>query len=84
MIQEFPLGVVAHSDGDVVYHSTIDAILGSLALLHVQRASMWDELGNRLPCRASWQTPCRANHSRTADSLLLLAKPRVFHAKQTV
>ena len=29
MIQEFPLGVVAHSDGDVVYHSTIDAILGS-------------------------------------------------------
>ena len=26
--QDFPLGVVAHSDGDVVYHSTTDAILG--------------------------------------------------------
>eukprot|EP00439_Symbiodinium_sp_Y106_P087118 s101_g40.t1 len=30
--EEFPLGVVAHSDGDVVYHSTIDAILGALGL----------------------------------------------------
>ena len=31
MPQEFPLGVVAHSDGDVVYHSTTDAILGIFA-----------------------------------------------------
>ncbi|CAE7359594.1 ISPF [Symbiodinium natans] len=30
--EEFPLGVVAHSDGDVVYHSTTDAILGALGL----------------------------------------------------
>eukprot|EP00747_Dinoflagellata_sp_TGD_P211997 gnl/TRDRNA2_/TRDRNA2_85146_c0_seq1.p1 gnl/TRDRNA2_/TRDRNA2_85146_c0~~gnl/TRDRNA2_/TRDRNA2_85146_c0_seq1.p1 ORF type:complete len:355 (-),score=57.92 gnl/TRDRNA2_/TRDRNA2_85146_c0_seq1:24-1019(-) len=29
---DFPLGVVAHSDGDVIYHSTTDAILGSLGL----------------------------------------------------
>eukprot|EP00441_Pelagodinium_beii_P012265 CAMPEP_0197701636 /NCGR_PEP_ID=MMETSP1338-20131121/123498_1 /TAXON_ID=43686 ORGANISM="Pelagodinium beii, Strain RCC1491" /NCGR_SAMPLE_ID=MMETSP1338 /ASSEMBLY_ACC=CAM_ASM_000754 /LENGTH=241 /DNA_ID=CAMNT_0043285355 /DNA_START=49 /DNA_END=775 /DNA_ORIENTATION=+ len=29
---EFPLGVVAHSDGDVIYHSTTDAILGALGL----------------------------------------------------
>jgi 2-C-methyl-D-erythritol 2,4-cyclodiphosphate synthase len=28
--QDFPLGVVAHSDGDVVYHSTTDAILGAV------------------------------------------------------
>lgn len=30
--KDFPLGVVAHSDGDVVYHSTTDAILGALGL----------------------------------------------------
>ncbi|CAJ1326958.1 unnamed protein product [Effrenium voratum] len=30
--EDFPLGVVAHSDGDVVYHSTTDAILGALGL----------------------------------------------------
>merc|ERR1712182_26117 len=30
--EDFPLGVVAHSDGDVIYHSTTDAILGSLGL----------------------------------------------------
>ena len=27
---EFELGAVAHSDGDVVYHSVVDAILGAL------------------------------------------------------
>ena len=27
---DFELGVVAHSDGDVVYHSVVDAILGAL------------------------------------------------------
>lgn len=29
---DFELGVVAHSDGDVIYHSTTDAILGALGL----------------------------------------------------
>jgi 2-C-methyl-D-erythritol 2,4-cyclodiphosphate synthase len=31
-IYETQLGVVAHSDGDVVYHSIVDAIFGSLTL----------------------------------------------------
>lgn len=30
--EDFDLGVVAHSDGDVIYHSTTDAILGALGL----------------------------------------------------
>ena len=29
---DFELGAVAHSDGDVVYHSVVDAILGALTL----------------------------------------------------
>lgn len=29
---DFELGTVAHSDGDVVYHSVVDAILGALAM----------------------------------------------------
>mmetsp|Transcript_67844 Transcript_67844/g.126748 ORF Transcript_67844/g.126748 Transcript_67844/m.126748 type:complete len:252 (-) Transcript_67844:21-776(-) len=29
---DFELGIVAHSDGDVVYHSIVDAIFGSLGL----------------------------------------------------
>ena len=29
---DFELGCVAHSDGDVVYHSVVDAILGALTL----------------------------------------------------
>jgi len=29
---DFELGCVAHSDGDVVYHSVVDAILGALCL----------------------------------------------------
>jgi len=31
-IYETELGVVAHSDGDVVYHSIVDAIFGALTL----------------------------------------------------
>ena len=31
-IYETQLGVVAHSDGDVVYHSIVDAIFGALTL----------------------------------------------------
>jgi 2-C-methyl-D-erythritol 2,4-cyclodiphosphate synthase len=31
-IYETQLGVVAHSDGDVIYHSVVDAILGALTL----------------------------------------------------
>lgn len=27
-----PLGIVAHSDGDVIYHSVVDAILGALTM----------------------------------------------------
>jgi len=30
--EDFPLGIVAHSDGDVIYHSTTDSILGALGL----------------------------------------------------
>jgi 2-C-methyl-D-erythritol 2,4-cyclodiphosphate synthase len=30
--EEFPLGVVANSDGDVIYHCVTDAILGALGL----------------------------------------------------
>lgn len=29
---DFDLGIVAHSDGDVVYHSIVDAIFGALTL----------------------------------------------------
>lgn len=29
---DFELGCVAHSDGDVVYHSVVDAILGALSM----------------------------------------------------
>ena len=31
-VENFDLGVVAHSDGDVLYHSATDAILGALTL----------------------------------------------------
>ena len=31
-VDNFDLGVVAHSDGDVLYHSATDAILGALTL----------------------------------------------------
>ena len=31
-IYETQLGVVAHSDGDVIYHSVVDAIFGALTL----------------------------------------------------
>lgn len=29
---DFELGAVAHSDGDVIYHSVVDAILGALTM----------------------------------------------------
>ena len=29
---DFELGCIAHSDGDVVYHSVVDAILGALTM----------------------------------------------------
>merc|ERR1712070_626502 len=29
---DFELGCVAHSDGDVIYHSVVDAILGALSM----------------------------------------------------
>lgn len=32
VFEDFELGIVAHSDGDVVYHSIVDAIFGALTL----------------------------------------------------
>jgi len=32
VFDDFNLGIVAHSDGDVVYHSVVDAIFGALSL----------------------------------------------------
>ena len=32
VILESPVGPVAHSDGDVLYHAVVDALLGALAL----------------------------------------------------
>jgi 2-C-methyl-D-erythritol 2,4-cyclodiphosphate synthase len=32
VVLESPVGPVAHSDGDVLYHATVDALMGALAL----------------------------------------------------
>lgn len=53
-IEDFELGTVAHSDGDVLYHSATDALLGALGL---------PDIGQLFPDNdPRWRvrlTPCR-------------------------
>jgi len=62
---ESPVGLVAHSDGDVLYHAVVDALMGALAM---------PDIGQMFPDNAS------ANAGRNSADFMNEAARRVSEA----
>lgn len=76
VFDDFELGVVAHSDGDVVYHSVTDAILGALGL---------PDLGQFFPdTSAKWRGANSKEFFNEAVRLMELRKYRISNVDVTV
>jgi 2-C-methyl-D-erythritol 2,4-cyclodiphosphate synthase len=63
VVLESPVGPVAHSDGDVLYHAVVDALLGALAM---------PDIGQLFPDNAA------ENDGRNSEDFVREAIKRVF------
>mmetsp|Transcript_47879 Transcript_47879/g.110964 ORF Transcript_47879/g.110964 Transcript_47879/m.110964 type:complete len:232 (+) Transcript_47879:22-717(+) len=84
------LGVVAHSDGDVLYHSATDAILGALSLpdigqLFPDNDPQWRGAASEKFLDVAWKLMDeRGYRIANLDATLVLQKPRVAPIKEAM
>uniref|UniRef100_A0A7S4PX52 2-C-methyl-D-erythritol 2,4-cyclodiphosphate synthase n=1 Tax=Alexandrium monilatum TaxID=311494 RepID=A0A7S4PX52_9DINO len=84
------LGVVAHSDGDVLYHSATDAVLGALSLpdigqLFPDTDPEWRGAASEKFLEEAWRLMDeRGYRIANLDATLVLQKPRVAPIKDAM
>ena len=87
---EFDRGPVAHSDGDVLYHAVVDAIMGALALPDI--GQMFPDNAPENAGRdsaefmtAAWQKMSQAGYEiSNLDATVILEKPRIGPMKDQI
>lgn len=83
-------GCVAHSDGDVVYHSVTDAILGALAMQDIGQLfpdddSRWKDAASDVFVREAVRRMKAAGYEvGNVDVTIVLQRPRISPHKQEV
>uniref|UniRef100_A0A6U4KKU4 2-C-methyl-D-erythritol 2,4-cyclodiphosphate synthase n=1 Tax=Hemiselmis andersenii TaxID=464988 RepID=A0A6U4KKU4_HEMAN len=86
-VKDFDLGTVAHSDGDVLYHSTVDAILGALTMpdigqLFPDTDPKWKGCDSSAFMEEAWRLMDERGYQiSNLDITLVLQKPRVSPIK---
>lgn len=91
-ITDSPVGTVAHSDGDVVLHALIDALLGALALgdigeLFPPTDAQWKDADSTLllaHCLAFIQRHCPAVTVGNVDVTIHLERPKLRDWKPVI
>eukprot|EP00667_Euglena_gracilis_P016043 EG_transcript_16717 len=87
LVPNCDLGVVAHSDGDVLYHSLTDAVLGALGLpdigqLFPDNDPRWRGAASEAFLAETWRLMDRRGYRiMNADVTLILQQPRVAPIK---
>ena len=87
-VPDFELGTVAHSDGDVLYHSVTDAILGALTLPDIGQFfpdtdPRWKGCDSEVFLAEAWKhMDARGYKVSNLDVTLILQKPRVAPIKE--
>lgn len=87
---EFDRGPVAHSDGDVLYHAVVDAIMGALALPDI--GQMFPDNAPENAGRdssefmlAAWKQMAGAGYEiSNLDATVILEKPRIGPVKEQI
>mmetsp|Transcript_33428 Transcript_33428/g.79708 ORF Transcript_33428/g.79708 Transcript_33428/m.79708 type:complete len:226 (-) Transcript_33428:103-780(-) len=86
-VEDFEMGVEAHSDGDVLYHSVTDAILGSLTLpdigqLFPDTDPRWKGCDSEKFLDEAWRLMDERGYKvSNLDVTLILQRPRVSPIK---
>mmetsp|Transcript_20108 Transcript_20108/g.51808 ORF Transcript_20108/g.51808 Transcript_20108/m.51808 type:complete len:222 (-) Transcript_20108:275-940(-) len=84
VFSEFELGIVAHSDGDVVYHSIVDAIFGALTLPDIGQFfpdtdPRWKGAPSDVFMREAWeQMDARGYRVGNVDVTIIAQAPRMM------
>lgn len=87
---ESPAGPVAHSDGDVLYHAVVDAILGALALPDIGQLFPDNDPENDGRDSADFMTAALKKISLAGykvsnlDATVILERPRIGPLKETM
>lgn len=83
-------GVVAHSDGDVLYHSAVDAVLGALSLpdigqLFPDNDARWKGAPSEKFLEEAWRLMDeRGYRISNLDATLVLQRPKVAPIKEAM
>lgn len=84
------VGIVAHSDGDVIYHALVDALLGALALGDIgehfpDSSPQWKGASSDVFVRHAVDM-VKAQHCRivNVDCTLVLQSPKILLYKQSM
>lgn len=84
VFDDFNLGIVAHSDGDVIYHSIVDAIFGALTLPDIGQFfpdtdPRWRGAASDVFMEEAWkQMDARGYRVGNVDVTLIAQAPRMM------
>jgi len=90
VLLDSPVGLVAHSDGDVLYHATVDALMGALALPDIGQMFPDNAASNKGRNSEEFLTHAAAIVRRAGytlanlDATVILERPRLSPVKDQV